>query len=100
MFPSLVMAKPATISMYLMAIFLTKWPCLVKICILDLSFPRSQTTNFPLVFITATFLRISVIEIELINFLIHTLDTTIVLPLCLPHQTDICRFHSSQKLES
>ena len=54
--PSLVIARPATISMYLIAIFRTKWPCLVKICILLLSLPRSQTTNFPLVFITATFL--------------------------------------------
>ena len=35
---------------------LTKCPCLVKICILLLSLPRSQTTNFPLLFITATFL--------------------------------------------
>ena len=61
------MARPATISIYLMAIFLTKCPCLVKICIRDRSLPRSQTTNFPLVFITATFLIFSFIMIPSSN---------------------------------
>jgi len=33
-----------------------KWPFLVKICMRERSFPRSQTTNLPLFRITATFL--------------------------------------------
>lgn len=73
--PWLVTASPATMSMYLenkqkiicfysqtiflflfylMAIFFTKCPFLVNICMRDLSLPRSQTTNRELVLITAT----------------------------------------------
>ena len=37
-----------------MAIFLTKWPVLVNICILDRSLPRSHTMYLPLFLITAT----------------------------------------------
>lgn len=39
-----------------MAIFLMKWPFLVKICMRDLSLPRSHTTNLLFERITATFL--------------------------------------------
>ena len=99
MFPSLVIARPATISMYLMAIFLTKWPCLVNICILLRSLPRSQTTNLPVDFITATFLTLIVCYCHTVDDkLLLTLDTTIAPPLSLQFQTGNGKFHSSQKL--